>query len=430
MSYNARASASQKGNTGDFNKNSASAQDDNNARHRQSRRTENVLVIQGGGSLGAFGCGVYKALAKRGIDIDIVSGTSMGAINAAIIAGSKSDSPEKDLEDFWLELAGSSHNIIPDLFFPDYNAQTDDFSLERLSSAGLSAAFFGVPAMFMPRWLFPGPVLQEVGASATGHRYSGLPQSWTYIYDHSPLGKTLDKYVDFAKLGPARQRSTAQHKKKIRLLITAVNVLTSEPIVMDDAKMQIQSKHLLATTGYPLYGFPWVKIDDGTFAWDGSLLDNTPLRQVLQASPRNDKHVYIVENYPRYIDELPSSMMEVLDRTRDIIFSDKTKASMRMSRFITRQIRLIEHLYDVFETADHSKFHSDKIRNIKEEYGKLVHNYGAEILSVNRIIRDRIRTPHILKNADFSPAEIRRLISQGEQKTIECLDSRECQQDM
>lgn len=423
MSHNTHASAGQKQSAPDLNKSSTSdTSNENNVRHRRSRSTENILVIQGGASLGAFGCGVYKALAKRDVDIDIVSGTSMGAINAAIIAGSKSDSPETDLEDFWMELAESSPRILPDVFFFDYNEQTDNLSLERLSSAGLNAAFFGVPAMFVPRWLqFPGTAV-DIFASAASHPYSLLPQYWTYIYDHSQLAKTVNKYVDFAKLGPSWQNGSKE-KKKIRLLITAVNVLTSEPIVMDNVRMQIQSKHLLATTGYPLYGFPWVKIDDGTFAWDGSLLDNTPLRQVLQASPRNDKHVYIVENYPRRIDELPSSMMEVLDRTRDIIFSDKTKASMKMSRYITRQIKLIEDLYDVFETADHLKFHANKIKHIKEEYGKLVHNYGAEILSVNRILRDRIQTPHILKNADFSPNTIRQLIAQGEQKTIQMLDN-------
>ena len=66
---------------------------------------ETVLVLQGGGSLGAYECGVYKTLDKHRIKFDVVAGTSMGGINAAIIAGSKSDSPVKNLEDFWLNLA-------------------------------------------------------------------------------------------------------------------------------------------------------------------------------------------------------------------------------------------------------------------------------------------------------------------------------------
>jgi NTE family protein len=402
-----------------------------NTRHNQSRKIENVLVIQGGGSLGAFGCGVFKALAKNGIEIDIVSGTSMGAINAAIIAGSRSDSPENDLENFWMEVAESNYDIIPDIFLFNFDKGTGKISPQRLSSAGLNAALFGVPKMFVPRWQqrFAGPAFEEMGGGVGAGVYDNMsPQSWTYIYDHSPLGKTLEKYVDFTKLdGSSHVQKDSIQDRKTRLIITSVNVLSAEPIVLDSGKMAIQGKHLLASTAYPLYGFPWVEIDDGTYAWDGSLLDNTPLRQVIQASPRNDKDVYIVENYPRHIDSLPSNMTEVLDRTRDIIFSDKTKSSLRMSKFITRQIRLIEDLYDVFETADHSKFHRGKIEHIKEEYGKLVHNYGAEIISVNRIIREEIRAPHILKNANFTPREIKRLISQGEQKTIDYLQRREAE---
>ena len=87
-------------------------QEESHPRHKESRKTENVLVLQGGGSLGAFGCGVFKALVKNNIRIDIAAGTSIGAVNAAIIVGSKSYHPEKDLEEFWLEIAESNPMII------------------------------------------------------------------------------------------------------------------------------------------------------------------------------------------------------------------------------------------------------------------------------------------------------------------------------
>jgi NTE family protein len=87
-------------------------EEDSHSRHKESREVENVLVLQGGGSLGAFACGVFKALVKRDVRIDIVAGTSIGAVNAAIIVGSKNDHPEKDLEDFWMEIAESSPTII------------------------------------------------------------------------------------------------------------------------------------------------------------------------------------------------------------------------------------------------------------------------------------------------------------------------------
>lgn len=157
------------------------------------------------------------------------------------------------------------------------------------------------------------------------------------------------------------------------------------------------------------------------------LLNNTPLRQVIQASPRNDKHIYIVENYPRKIDKLPSTMVEVFDRSRDIIFSDKTNFTVQMSKIMTRQIKLIEDLYDIFEIADKtidlSQVDSKKVERIKKEYNKIIDNYGAEILSINRITRQRIDNPNILKNADFSPQTIRKLIDEGEKKAIDCISS-------
>jgi hypothetical protein len=88
------------------------AQEESHPRHKESRQTENVLVLQGGGSLGAFACGVFKDLVKKNIRIDIAAGTSIGAVNAAIIVGSKSYHPEKDLEEFWLEIAESNPMII------------------------------------------------------------------------------------------------------------------------------------------------------------------------------------------------------------------------------------------------------------------------------------------------------------------------------
>lgn len=394
----------------------------NNERHNDSRKIENVMVLQGGGSLGAFACGAFKAMVKEGIKIDIASGTSMGAINAAIIAGSKSDQPEKDLEEFWLDLAESSYSIVPDFFFLDYGQHTRTISFKRTPAAGINSALFGVPKMFVPRWL--GGEAEPVFKDIMGQNSSTLiPSHWTYLYDHSPLGKTLEKYIDFSKLD-SNQSPKKLSPYNARLIITCVNVLTADPIVFDSAKMRIQTKHLLATTAYPVYGFPWVKVEENTYAWDGSLLDNTPVRQVLSASPKNDKYIYIVENYPRNIDRLPSDLMEVADRTRDIIFSDKTEVSLRLSKFITRQIKLIEQLYDVFETADRSKFDPEKIRLIKEEYNAVVNNHGAEILEVNRIYRERMSTPHLLKNADFSPKRIRELIVQGERKTRDYLKNK------
>ncbi len=392
--------------------------EESNPRHKQSRNTENVLVMQGGGSLGAFACGVYKALVKKNIRIDIVAGTSIGAVNAAIIVGSKTDSPEKDLEDFWMEIGESNVQIVPDLFVYDWDGHDKKYLLKRISSASINAAFFGVPKMFVPRWQWWN-IGNTMNTTPVRDEYFD-PRNWTYVYDHSPLAKTLDNYIDYKKLNLAATREELPSVR--RLIITAVNVMTAKPLVFDNTQIEIKSKHILASAGYPTYGFPWVKVEDDVYAWDGSLLSNTPIREVLYVSPRNDKNIFIVENYPQKIDRLPSNMIEVTNRYKDILFSDKDMFNIQMSKLVTRQIQLIEKLYDIFENfTDHSKIGPDEINKIKVEYKNLIENYGAEIKSVTRIIRSEIESPNILKNADFSSKTIKELIEQGERKTLERL---------
>ena len=397
-------------------------------RHKESRKTENVLVLQGGGSLGAFACGVFKALVKENIRIDIAAGTSIGAVNAAIIVGSKSDHPEKDLEDFWIEIAESSPMIIPDTFMFEYDTSARIYVTKKMSFASANAAIFGVPKMFVPRWKswnWDKNMLSK-GEAEQGEiqqqqpQYFFDPRSWTYLYDHSQLAKTLDKYIDYKKLNLAATKEESPEVR--RLIITAVDVMTSKPLVFDNTKVEITAKHILASSGYPIYGFPWVEVEDGVYGWDGSLLSNTPVREVLSVSPRDDKNIFIVENYPRKIHRLPSNMAEVESRAKDIVFCDKNMDNIKMSRLITRHIQLIERLYEVFDKlVDQSKLEPEEIKMIKSEYNTLIDNYGAEIKSVTRIIRSEEESPTILQNADFSPKTIKDLISQGERKTMEKL---------
>ena len=409
------------------------AKEESYHRHKESRQTENVLVLQGGGSLGAFACGVFKALVKKKIRLDIVAGTSIGAVNAAIIVGSKGDHPEKYLEEFWLEIAESNYKIIPDIYLPVYDSHNQRYTPKRVSSASANAAMFGVPKMFIPRWLGAQSKEQDVlsvGRNREHQRHQqhqqpspflADPRSWTYLYDHSPLAKTLDKYIDYKKLNLASTKEKLP--KVLRLIITAVDVMTSRPLIFDNTKTEIKAKHILASSGYPIYGFPWVEVEKGVYGWDGSLLSNTPVREVLSASPRNDKNIFIVENYTRNIHRLPSNMAEVENMAKDILFCDKNIENIKMSRLITRQIQLIEQLYEAFEKfVDHSKLDPKDVEKIKEEYNTLIENYGAVIKSVTRIVRTELESPSILQNADFSLRTIKELIAQGERKTLEELE--------
>lgn len=384
----------------------------------RNNSAENVLILQGGGSLGAFGCGVFKAIAESQVKIDILAGTSIGGINAAIIAGSRDKRPESALEQFWLELAENSIDLAPSLTHPippdPSNNKSDSYYSRYYQQAGVSfrqalsfysSAIYGNSMMFLPRWR-PEYAIKDP-------KYF-RPTAWTYIYDHSPLALTLEKYINYDKLRPGGNPNS-------RLIITAVNVLTAKPMTFDSAHQQITVKHLLGTSGYPLYGFPWIEVEKGKYVWDGSLLSNTPLREVIDASPVIDKRVFIVENYPKKIERLPQNLPEVLHRARDIMFSDKTAHNIKMSKVITQHLEFIEELYKIIENnVDQSKIDKQELDDIHKKYQKMMKEHGAEIKKIFYITREE-RFPYLYENTDFTPAGIKNLIIEGESKTKEVL---------
>ena len=384
-----------------------------------SDTTENVLILQGGGSLGAFGCGVYKALANSHVKIDIIAGTSIGGVNASIIAGSKEDHPESALEQFWLELAEGSNANLNSPFLewltgypiptPALISMTDQLSHISQAKSIMSfhgSAIYGNNKIFVPRW--------RPEFAFTDPQYF-TPNKWTYLYDHSPLVKTVEKYIDFNKLQPAG-------KPNVRLIITAVDVLTAEPLIFDSAKQQITPKHILAATGYPTYYFRWVEVEKGVYAWDGSLLSNTPLREVIDASPVKDKRVFLVENYPKKCDTLPDNLQQVQHRARDIMFSDKTLHNIQMSKAITYYLKLIDDLYMMLEDhfSSEKKEDKEKFKKIRARYKKVSEEHGAEIKGVYYITRAE-SFPSLHENADFSLDMIKASIKDGELKTNQIL---------
>jgi NTE family protein len=390
---------------------------------------ENVLILQGGGSLGAFGCGVFKALCQKGIKLDIVAGTSIGGVNAAIIAGSKNvKHPEQLLEEFWLELAENFVDLDSFTPFSPYleqlaaNSRYFSSSISQQSNnesertieeyrnkaikSFFSSAMFGNDKMFKARWrpeyAFTDPEYFE-------------PAKWTYLYDLSPLAKTLERYIDYNKLKPDGNPNS-------RLIMTAVNVLTAEPLTFDSSRQQITPKHILATCGYPAYNFPWVEVEKGIYAWDGGLLSNTPLREVIDSSPVNNKKIFLVENYPKKINALPDNLAEVYHRTRDIIFCDKTLSTVAISKVITRYLRYINELYQMIEDSiDMTKVDKGELERIRRKYKKYKKDTGAEIKGVHYISRDE-PVHSFYENADFSPKAIKDSIKQGELKTTQILD--------
>ena len=415
--------------------------------HNKNDKIENVLILQGGGSLGAFGCGVIKGLANNNIKMDIIAGTSIGGINAAIIAGSKDEKhPEHTLEQFWLELSDSFIDIeksafgfgfgfhpqffgqalSPYTFNPHFSSPSSPSENKENNLAAAAAtykshhqkirniqsfyssAMFGNDKFFKPRWAYK---------SALSDPDYFDPTKWTYMYDHSPLVKTLEKYIDYDKLQPGGNPNT-------RLILTAVNILTAEPLTFDSSKQQVTPKHILATSSYPLYNFRWIEVEEGVYAWDGSLLSNTPLREVLEASPIKNKRIFLVENYPKKVDALPQNIPEVYHRARDIIFSDKTEHNIKMSKVITKYLRYIDELYQIIEKfTDTSKLEKKQLKKIQSKYKKYKQEHGAEIKDIFYVTRDETN-PHIFENADFYPESIKNSIEEGETKTNQAIRKR------
>ena len=361
---------------------------------------ETVLVMQGGGSLGAYECGVYKTLAKHNIKFDIVSGTSIGALNAVIIAAHSYDSAEnsaRELENFWLELAETLIPLPSLLYFTDES---------RAILASTYSAIYGNPKAFFPRWIASGffNYLQP---------FRPLPYP---LFDITPLKKTLSRYVDFTSL---------RNPNRPRLIVTSTDIQTSEPVIFDSKHVNIHADHVIASAGFPFYGIAWTQ-KDGRYLWDGALLSNTPLREVIDASPISDKIVYLVNIFPRYQKELPQDMFEAWHRAKDIIYTDKTDNNIRFSRLISRHLSLLKEMHDLLMISN-VKLKEKGDAKLKErfdkmelEYNKLAHQRGAIIKEIVRIERPE-KTHFLFEDADFSIATIKKLIRQGEEDTQRAL---------
>jgi NTE family protein len=251
-----------------------------------------VLVLQGGGALGAFQAGVYEAMSGGGYEPEWVAGISIGAINAAIIAGNPPERRTEQLHAFW-DLASSR---IP---FPAPVASGWGRRLFNEAAAGL-VALTGIPGFFTPRLRMPGMALP------------GSPESIS-LYDTAPLRQTLLNLVDFDLLnnGP------------VRFSVGAVNVLTGNFTYFDNRERLIEPEHIMASGALPP-GFPPVMIDGEPY-WDGGIVSNTPLQYVLDCAARpNPLLVFQVDLFSAR-GMMPRSLAEATQREKDIRFSSRTR---------------------------------------------------------------------------------------------------------
>ena len=195
-----------------------------------------ALLLQGGGALGAYQCGVYEALAEANIHPDWVAGISIGAINAAIIAGNPPESRVDRLRDFWTQVTSNGSWPWPDNPFLDLARSDQTRNLLNQMSANLAAAF-GAAGFFSARPLMPW--LQLGGTLAA-----------TSFYDTKHLKQTLERLVDFDRLNSGMTRFSAG----------AVNVRTGNFVYFDTTTHKIAPEHVMASGALPA-GFPAVEID-------------------------------------------------------------------------------------------------------------------------------------------------------------------------
>jgi NTE family protein len=164
---------------------------------------------------------------------------------------------------------------------------------------------YGNPKAFTPRWFEP---------------YSSdyfLPYKWNYLYDSTLLKNTLERFIDFEYLnkiksseGDKNSNNTDHKDGRSRLVITAADIQKGEPVIFDSDKSNINIDSIVSCAGYPFYGVKW-STKDGKYLWDGSLLSNTPLLEVIKASPGCNKKFFIVDVFPREQEKLPTNVVEV-----------------------------------------------------------------------------------------------------------------------
>src|SRR5262249_9405194 len=250
-----------------------------------------ILVLQGGGALGSYQAGVYEALKRHGAEPEWVAGVSIGAINAALIAGNPPDRRVARLREFWA-LASAS---VPQLPVPGGDQGR---ALYNETSAAIVATL-GVSGFFRPR--LPGPWLSLPGTA----------EALSY-YDTAPLRETLLRLVDFDLLNSGA----------VRLSVGAVNVTTGNLTIFDNTQRRIGPEHIMASGALPP-GFPPVIVDGEPF-WDGGLVSNTPLRFVLDEETVDDLLIFQVDLFNAR-GSMPQTLLDAAAREKDIRYSSRTR---------------------------------------------------------------------------------------------------------
>ena len=320
-----------------------------------------VLVLQGGGALGSYQAGVYQALHEAGIEPDWIIGTSIGAINASLIAGNAPQNRLSRLHEFWKKMeqhpAWSFRDIIP-----GFN--------EKLSY--WATVTHGIPGFFSPNPLAHAGDSYPLGADNAGY------------YSTAPLERTLGDLVDFDLLNDG----------KPRLTVGAAHVRTSQMRYFDSRDGRLDVRHIMASGALPP-AFPAIRID-GDLYWDGGILSNTPTEAVFDDNPRKNSLIFAVHLWNPAGDE-PTTMKDVLNRHKDVQYSS------RIATHVARQQqahRLRHVITQLVARLPEDERRTDAVRELA--------GYGCSTrMHVVRLLAPQLECETHTKDIDFSPSGIK-----------------------
>ena len=342
---------------------------------RRKANGQVVLVLQGGGALGAYQVGVYEALHEAGVEPDWIIGTSIGAINAGIIAGNEPSDRLTKLDEFWKRVERA--NAWP--FEPAWTGFSE--WSEWLTLVG------GIPAFFEPN------------LPAFWGTHVPLGEDGAGFYSTAPLRETLGELVDCSII----------NRRTPRLTVGAANVKTSMMHYFDSRQSEITIKKIMASGALPP-AFPAISIE-GEYYWDGGVLSNTPIEVIFDDYPRRNSLIFGVQLWnPK--GPVPQSIGEVLNRQKEIQYSSRVVSQVTRQQQIHRLRHVISQLVRLVP---------DDVR--KSEAVRELAGYGCVTrMHLVPLLAPRLENESHLKDIDFSPGAIGMRREAGYEATMRALE--------
>jgi NTE family protein len=335
-----------------------------------------VLVLQGGGALGAYQVGVYRALHEAGIEPDWVIGTSIGAINAALIAGNQPGHRLERLHSFWDQVEQLAPLGVP----------LGWIGMGSLL-ANMSTVARGITAFFTPNLAALCGTQAKVGVEAASY------------YSTAPLRETLNRLVDFEHL---RASGT-------RLTVGAVNARSGAMRYFDSREEKLVADHVMASGALPP-AFPAVRIDGEPY-WDGGIYSNTPIEAVLDDNPRRNSLIFAVNVWHQAGPE-PESIWQVMGRQKDIQFA--SRADSHITR--QKQIHRLRHVIRELHAQIPGKAHDSAAAKELASWG------CGTTMHVAHLVAPRLDGEDHTKDIDFTAAGVRMRLQAGYADTLKMIE--------